>query len=271
MLDARELNTIVNAAISKGNVATITKVLGLPGTDVNSLAADGGSSPMQTLFGSALTPQYVEVLALLLQNGADPNLAQPGVSPPLTQLLASMGSLSSRGVHLLPALKLLLDKGANPNLHLSGCNPPLVQVLLGVPVENIDQRLTVQPHLSTSYEKLRFAVANLLIQHGADPRSKQTAASCDLLASLQTTASRQYHGHVTQVLQKVHTFSLDAGDRASVQSICTKLSLHYLNSSAQDLKAANEVLDFIGKRPCSGYLSTRPASRPVPTQASLAC
>jgi hypothetical protein len=173
MLDARELNTIVNAAISKGNVATITKVLGLPGTDVNALAADGGSSPMQTLLGSALTPQYVQVLALLLQIGADPNLAQPGVSPPLTQLLASMGSLSSRGVHLLPALKLLLEKGANPNLHLSGCNPPLVQVLLGVPVEKLQ-------FLGAGYEK-ELLLEELAIAHNS--RSKTKCRTCLTLPS----------------------------------------------------------------------------------------
>jgi hypothetical protein len=223
MLNAWELNTLVNAAISKGDVATITKVLGLPGTDVNALAADGGSSPMQTLLGSAVTPQYVQVLALLLQNGADPNLAQPGVSPPLTQLLASKGSLSSQGAHLLPALKLLLEKGANPNLHLSGCNSPLMQVLLGVPVENTDgQRPIGQPHLSAGYEKLRFAAANLLIQHGADPQT-----DCCELRSASISAD---HYENFSVLRKS-----DAGfaESAHVFTRCrrTRISTVYLHEA----------------------------------------
>lgn len=159
----------VRAIISK-NVAAINEVYTgkAPKKDI-------GQSPLQV----AIKCGEFEIIAFLLENGADPDFMEnPEVVPPYTVCMpvlqdAITGAFAAlcykQYVHsekYVRLIKMLLENGANPNRKASSEMLPI-----GMAVHMAEQvlcRRDAYPDIQETTQKRLFEVLDLLIEYGAD-------------------------------------------------------------------------------------------------------
>ena len=168
------------------------------GDDVRSIFGNGATPlccALRVYEGPEDTPEYLErwkcagriVARMLLEHGADPNAAQGFCDSPLYE------AVSKRDVE---DIKLLLEFGADVNLGGGLCegNTPLHEA---VPHGYIGDSADTDPRVDTFPEE--EAVCEILLQHGANPDSKNNEghtplSECIGLNLYQMTAFFLKHG-----------------------------------------------------------------------------
>lgn len=148
----------LNTCICQGVKAEVVAVLLAAGANPNTKTKDG-----KTPLVEALTIKRLDFVKLLLEHGANPNLAGP--KHPLWP-----------ATYLPPALKLLIEKGAktrmasgNIELAASLNNIESIQILLDAGVSPNEKKDGVYTPLCSAIRDDRADIVKLLLAHKADP------------------------------------------------------------------------------------------------------
>lgn len=133
-------DTTLNACISHGVRSEILELLLSARADVNQKTRDGKTPLVQ-----ALTMKRLDLVKLLLDNGANPNLAGPKhplwpatYLPEALRLLIEKGAKTkmasgnmelATSINSIESVKILLDAGVSPNLKKDGVYTPLCSAI----------------------------------------------------------------------------------------------------------------------------------------------
>lgn len=221
--------------------------------DLNRGDADGMSALMIAIINA-----HYEVGALLLEKGADPNIAD---STGMTALYAVVDMNTLQFMHGRPTskhsgkldavalAKLLLDRGANPNAALKG---PILQRHNNSPLQTLGAGTTPLMRAAKSGD---VTLMRALLDHGADPNLRQQNNNTLLILAAgfgrrfdQNADTQEYeHGAQDDLLQAVKlcvelgldvNAVNDAGEAALHVAVSDKM-VRYLVEKGAKLDAKN--------------------------------
>jgi ankyrin repeat protein len=132
-LISRGANVDLCSACHMGNIARVQELIDRDPSCVNRLSDSvtyylGSGSPV----GNASTAGHIEIVRLLLEHGADPNLREPGIAPFGKALYSAIAEQH------LEIAELLLLAGANPNAPVESSADALSRAIMNKDEKAID-------------------------------------------------------------------------------------------------------------------------------------